>query len=148
MTIAHSTQSVFSQQQNENWLPPDNPQLLLLRNWQIQRLSHTYAEFKASSRYNLAADFFLNDIYSPIGFSDRHHEIDHIYNLMRRILPEKMLKAMRTEMNLENNMINLRVLIKPLVNWIWIGGGLMVIGAFCSWFAMGRTKNPSCRTGE
>ena len=102
MTIAHSTQSVFSQQQNENWLPPDNPQLLLLRNWQIQRLSHTYAEFKASSRYNLAADFFLNDIYSPIGFSDRHHEIDHIYNLMRRILPEKMLKAIAATVELYN----------------------------------------------
>ena len=42
-----------------------------------------------------------------------------------------------TEIDINTKLINLRVLIKPLINWIWIGSILMVLGsvfiliAFC-----------------
>ncbi|MHC5121013.1 MAG: heme lyase CcmF/NrfE family subunit, partial [Planctomycetota bacterium] len=60
---------------------------------------------------------------------------------IRRTLGGDLYLAL-TEMDLANERINLRVLIKikPLINWIWIGSGLMVSGAVLALAAMGRRR--------
>jgi cytochrome c-type biogenesis protein CcmF len=58
---------------------------------------------------------------------------------IRRTLGGDLYLAL-TEMDLANQRINLRALIKPLINWIWIGSGLMVTGAAVAFIAMGRRR--------
>ncbi|MHC5157879.1 MAG: cytochrome c-type biogenesis CcmF C-terminal domain-containing protein, partial [Planctomycetota bacterium] len=54
-----------------------------------------------------------------------------------------------TEIDINNNnLINLRILIKPLINWIWIGSGLMVIGAILVLIAMVGRRQTVVRYGE
>ncbi len=48
---------------------------------------------------------------------------------IRRTLAGDLYLAL-TAADTNTKLINLRVLIKPLINWIWIGGILMTIGAF------------------
>ena len=33
------------------------------------------------------------------------------------------------DVNISSEMINLRAMVKPLINWIWIGSVLLVLGA-------------------
>jgi len=58
--------------------------------------------------------------YSPGGKTVR--EID-----VRRTLAGDLYLAM-TEFDRTQNLINLQILIKPLINWIWIGSFVMVFG--------------------
>ncbi|HEG43293.1 MAG TPA: heme lyase CcmF/NrfE family subunit [Phycisphaerales bacterium] len=46
---------------------------------------------------------------------------------IRRTLASDLYLAL-TDVNHTNDLINLRILINPLINWIWIGGIVMVIG--------------------
>jgi cytochrome c-type biogenesis protein CcmF len=66
---------------------------------------------------------------------------------IRRTLGGDLYLAL-TEVDVKNNMINLRVLIKPLINWIWIGSTLMVIGAVLVLIAMVSRQKPVIRNGE
>jgi len=93
---------IIPPQPREHWVGPDDPQLLLLRNWQVERLSGAYADLRASPRYGLACDFFLDDIYSPASFSNRHDDIDRIYRLAAAVLPAGMLKPIFTTVELYN----------------------------------------------
>jgi cytochrome c-type biogenesis protein CcmF len=47
---------------------------------------------------------------------------------IRRTLREDLYLAL-TEVDAGSKMINLRVMVKPLVNWIWIGSIVMLLGA-------------------
>ena len=60
-------------------------------------------------------------VYSPSGKSVS--EID-----IRRTLAGDLYLAV-TDVNVSARMINLRIMVKPLINWIWIGSGLMTAGA-------------------
>ena len=46
---------------------------------------------------------------------------------IRRTLVDDLYLAV-TNVQVNNKLINLRILVKPLINWIWIGGFIMVIG--------------------
>ena len=66
---------------------------------------------------------------------------------IRRTLGGDIYLAL-TEVDMTNNLINLRVLIKPLINWIWIGSGLMVIGAVLALLPMlSRRTAPAMNEG-
>jgi hypothetical protein len=71
---------------------PLAPEMALLRRWQSQRLSRTYADLLADPRYAPACEFFLSDIYAPRDFSQRDHELESLYAFLRRFLPEAMLE--------------------------------------------------------
>ncbi len=71
---------------------PLTPEMALLRRWQSQRLSRTYADLLADPRYAPACEFFLSDIYAPRDFSQRDHELESLYAFLRRFLPEAMLE--------------------------------------------------------
>jgi cytochrome c-type biogenesis protein CcmF len=63
---------------------------------------------------------------------------------IRRTLGGDLYLAL-TEMDLANKRINLRVLIKPLINWIWIGSGFMVIGATLALIATGGRRRATAK---
>jgi hypothetical protein len=74
--------------------------LLLLRVWQSERLSHTYSDFLASSRYGSACKFFLSDIYASKDFNQRNHDIQYLYKIMSNILPDILLGLVRNAIEL------------------------------------------------
>ncbi|CAG0937332.1 hypothetical protein TFLX_06257 [Thermoflexales bacterium] len=65
-----------------------DPQLALLRVWQAERLAHTYADLLDQPRYRPACLFFLEDIYAARDFTQRDHDLETMYEFMRRFVPE------------------------------------------------------------
>lgn len=65
-----------------------DPKMALLRVWQTQRLSRTYADLLEEPRYNPACRFFLDDIYAERDFSQRDHDLETMYEFMRRFVPD------------------------------------------------------------
>ncbi len=65
-----------------------DPHLALLRVWQGERLAHTYADLLEQSRYRPACLFFLDDIYAARDFSQRDHDLETMYEFMRRFVPD------------------------------------------------------------
>jgi cytochrome c-type biogenesis protein CcmF len=63
---------------------------------------------------------------------------------IRRTLGGDLYVAL-TELDMANKRINLRVLIKPLINWIWIGSGLMVMGAALALVTMGGRRRATAK---
>ncbi len=62
-----------------------------LRAWQALRLQATYADLLAQPAYRPACEFFLSDIYSDRDFTQRDHDVEHMYEVLLRYLPESML---------------------------------------------------------
>lgn len=73
---------------------PLDPQVVMLRAWQAQRLARTYDDLLSQPRYRLACLFFLEDIYAPRDFSQRDHVMEQMYEFMRRIIPQGMLRPL------------------------------------------------------
>lgn len=71
-----------------------DPQLALLRMWQSERLSHTYADLLAHKYHGSACRFFLSDIYAPRDFSQRDHDVGRIYAYLSRVVPAQMLQLL------------------------------------------------------
>jgi hypothetical protein len=87
-------------------------ELQRLRTWQTQRLMHTYQDFLNHPRYGPACRFFLDDVYAPRDFSQRDHDVQHLYQLIVRFVPEQMLTLMRDviELNQFSNELDLLLL--------------------------------------
>jgi cytochrome c-type biogenesis protein CcmF len=75
-------------------------------------------------------------VYSPSGKAIS--EID-----VRRTLAGDLYLAV-TDVNVSARMINLRVMVKPLINWIWIGSGFMAIGTL---MVIGAVLKPKQKAG-
>jgi hypothetical protein len=65
-----------------------DPHLALLRVWQAERLARTYADLLDQPRYRPACLFFLEDIYAARDFSQRDHDLETMYEFMRRFVPD------------------------------------------------------------
>ncbi len=65
-----------------------DPHLALLRVWQGERLTRTYADLLDQPRYRSACLFFLEDIYAARDFSQRDHDLETMYEFMRRFVPD------------------------------------------------------------
>ena len=65
-----------------------DPKMALLRVWQSQRLARTYADLLEVPRYTPACRFFLDDIYAERDFSQRDHDLETMYDFMRRFVPD------------------------------------------------------------
>jgi hypothetical protein len=68
-----------------------DPQVALLRAWQSQRLSATYADLLDDPAYAPACRFFLSDVYGVRDFSERDQDIEQVHDWLARFLPEAML---------------------------------------------------------
>lgn len=79
-----------------------SPEMSLLRSWQMERLRRTHADFLSSERYGPACLFFLNDIYAPRDFSQRDRDVEHVYAVMSRYLPLKMLQTLEQVIELND----------------------------------------------
>ncbi len=64
-----------------------------LRAWQAARLANTHADLLASPQFNIAATFFLSDLYGPKDFSERDTEMEKVLPIMTSMLP---LSGLRT----------------------------------------------------
>ena len=71
-----------------------DPQLALLRTWQTGRLEQTYPDLLGNAKTGPACRFILSDIYAARDFSQRDHDIEHLYRLLSKFLPEHMLKLL------------------------------------------------------
>jgi len=70
---------------------PEAADYPLLKQWQADRLAHTYADLLASERYRHAAEFFLSDLYGPKDFRSRDDELARVVPVMVRVLPARAL---------------------------------------------------------
>jgi hypothetical protein len=77
-----------------------DPQLALLRAWQVRRLAVTHADLQASPRFGPTCRFFLSDIYAPRDFSQRDRDIQQIYEFMQSIFPARMLQTLTLTLEL------------------------------------------------
>jgi hypothetical protein len=81
------------------------PQLALLRRWQSDRLSRTYADLLVDERHRLACLFFLSDIYAPRDFSQRDQNLEQIHAWLSRLLPPAAIQILTDAVDL-NRMTN------------------------------------------
>jgi len=102
-----SVLKVISDLQKNGGAPPEgvaevdlDPALALLREWQVDRLKHTYADFLADTRYQSACAFFMSDIYAARDFSRRDREFEHLHTLLSRFLPEASLRVLHDAIRL------------------------------------------------
>ena len=88
------------------------PQMTLLRAWQAERLKHTYRDLLENPRYQKACIFFLEDIYAARDFSRRDHDMEQLYKLASRFIPDTMLTLFRAlfEINTLTNSLDQRLL--------------------------------------
>ncbi|HTP07813.1 MAG TPA: hypothetical protein VMP08_06160 [Anaerolineae bacterium] len=84
------------------------PQLALLREWQANRLTHTYVDLRVDPHYRPACEFFLSDIYAPRDFSQRDHDLDRIHKFLSRVLPATTIQllTMTVELNRLTNTLD------------------------------------------
>lgn len=64
----------------------------LLRKWQSDRLSATYADLLADKRYQPATAFFLSDLYGPNDFSRRDRDIERLFSTLVKLLPDYLIQ--------------------------------------------------------
>ena len=65
-----------------------------LRAWQAARLARTHADLLASPQFNIAATFFLSDLYGPKDFSERDAEMEKVLPIMTTMLPVSGLRTL------------------------------------------------------
>lgn len=71
---------------------------LALAHWQAARLRQSYADLRGQARYAEALDFFLSDLYGAQDFSRRDADIERIYPVMVKVLPETVLDTVARAM--------------------------------------------------
>jgi hypothetical protein len=72
-----------------------------LKQWQIARLTRTYADLAASERYRPAVEFFLQDLYGGPELARRDEQMLRVYPLMERMLPKPALSTLIDAVRLE-----------------------------------------------
>ena len=77
-------------------------EMVLLREWQANRLQHTYDDLLHSEKYGRACAFFLSDIYGAKDFSQRDADAENAYNSMRKYLPDRLLATLGKAIELNN----------------------------------------------
>ena len=66
----------------------------LLRRWQSDRLARTYADLLTDTRYSAACQFFLNDIYAPVDYSQRDHDLGRIHHAASRVFQPQTIHVL------------------------------------------------------
>jgi len=69
-----------------------------LAHWQTERLKRTYLDLQSEPRYAQAVDFFLSDLYGAEDFARRDADIERIYPVMIKVLPESVIDTVARAM--------------------------------------------------
>jgi hypothetical protein len=76
--------------------------LTALKSWQSRRLTRSYEDVAAQSRYRGATSFFIDDLYGPKDFSGRDQAMLRIFPLMTRVLPASAVETAALAIELES----------------------------------------------
>jgi len=96
---------------------PLDPQEALLRAWQSERLSRTYADLLEQPRYRPACLFFLRDVYAARDFAQRDHDLEQMYAFVQRFVSEKLLRPLVLTVELNTLTLSLdRRLLQVIVS--------------------------------
>jgi len=74
---------------------------LEVKQWQIERLRATYADFLASDRYRAAAEFFLDELYGAKDIDQRDAEAQKVAPKLASLLPSRAVAALILAIELE-----------------------------------------------
>jgi hypothetical protein len=104
-----------------------DPKLALLRVWQGERLARTYADLLDQPRYRPACLFFLDDIYAARDFSQRDHDLETMYEFMRRFVPDAVSRpaALTIKLHRMTEVLD-RKLLDVLVNQLGVTDSITV----------------------
>ena len=69
-----------------------------LGEWQVRRLTATYADLEADPRYAQAMRFFETDLYGGGDFSQRDDDLARVVPGMKRLLPDAALRTIAAAM--------------------------------------------------
>jgi len=88
-----------------------SPRLPELRSFQARRLAASYADLRRTPRYAAASEFFLSDLYGEQDFAARDRNVEKIYPVMVRLMPEAALEtvAVAAELNSLSHQLDLRM---------------------------------------
>ena len=75
--------------------------LQALQRWQVERLQTTYADFSSDPRHRRAIAFFIEDLYGPHDFTQRHRDLRKVLLQWERMLGERALQAVLHALELE-----------------------------------------------
>lgn len=62
-----------------------------VRTWQSERLKATHRDLYDDSRYRDGLDFLLADLYAPTQFTRRDDDVDRVFPVMVKLLPDSVL---------------------------------------------------------
>lgn len=82
-----------------------------LERWQGNRLKYTHQDLYEHPRYREALDFLLHDLYTPTQFARRDDDLERIFPVMVKLVPESALGtvARLVELNLLTQQLDLAV---------------------------------------
>lgn len=82
-----------------------------LEQWQGNRLKHTHQDLYEHPRYREALDFLLHDLYTPTQFARRDDDLERIFPVMVKLVPESALGtvARLVELNLLTQHLDMAV---------------------------------------
>ena len=63
----------------------------VIKHYQHERFSHTYADLLSSKRFGGAAKFFLEDLYGPSDFSERDVQFARVVPALLRLFPKELV---------------------------------------------------------
>ena len=88
-----------------------SPLVPKLRTFQARRLAASYADLRRTPRYAAAAEFFLSDLYGEKDFAERDRNVEKIYPVMVRLMPEAVLETVTVaaELNALSHRLDLRM---------------------------------------
>lgn len=85
-----------------------DPAHALLRQWQSERLTRTYADLLEDKQFRPACLLFLSDIYAPRDFSQRDYDLERMYTSTPVVAPHQLrqLLAHLVELNRLTNQLD------------------------------------------
>jgi len=95
--LLSESQQLRRQQVTSEGLSPGQHRLAT---WQADRLAYAYRDLESQSRYRLAVEFFLSDIYGPKDFTQRDEDVERIYPMMSRVLSATAIESMTRALEL------------------------------------------------
>ncbi|MFE8070686.1 hypothetical protein QQM79_06465 [Marinobacteraceae bacterium S3BR75-40.1] len=96
---------------NERRNYPLRPQLDALAQWQAGRLRETHADLYRSPAYQEGLDFLLEDLYDTSNFERRDDDVERVFPVMVRMLPDSALYtvARLVELNLLSQKLDMEL---------------------------------------
>lgn len=78
-----------------------------LGDWQVTRLKRTHHDLYSNDRYHEALEFLLKDLYAPKDFTRRDADLERIFPVMIKLVPDSALKTVA-------NLVELNLLTQKL----------------------------------